>query len=380
MESKRRNEKGITLITLIITVIVIIILASLSVGMASNNGLFDKAKYASDSYSKKQDDQEKELLAYEVNLEQAITGEDQETALRNVLISKDSNATVTKTNAVYEAKYLGKELLIGNDLRIIEKVEANLDEWTFNEETRTLTAYNGDLTKKRGNQEIGELIVPNYYNGVRVTKIGINLFYYNDNKTDITKLVISDGIDYIGGNAFASCSNITGDLIIPDSVTYIGNTAFSSCISFDGILKLSTNLQYIGQFAFGYLSKVTGDLIIPDSVTYIGSRTFQGMEKLDGVLKLSKNLETLGSEAFYGDKKLTGDITVPEAVSTIGFRAFYNCEKISSITIMNPDIVIENINDTRHDTFYNNIKLRGYVGSTTESYALENGLVFESIE
>ena len=365
-----KRSNGITLIALVITIIVLLMLAGVTIViLTSDNGLMTKASEAKTATEKSAFREEIDLI-----LLQSRMGD-----LESAFKTADSKSRVNKVNGVYEVNYKGEDILISDDYRYIEKVEANPEEWTFDARTQTLTEYKGDLTTKRGNQEVGELIIPNYYNGKRVKILAINLFYNNSQKSHLTKITISDGIETISAGAFTGCGKIGGNLVIPDSVTYIGGQAFASCTSLNGILKLSHNLEYIGGLAFGYDENIKGDLIIPDSVTYIGTRAFQSMGKLDGTLKLSSNLEIMESQVFYGDNKLKGDIIIPEQVEEIGMRTFYGCSSISSITILNKNIEIKNINETHHDTFHQNIKLRGYKDSTTKIYADNYGLKFEEI-
>ena len=52
---------------------------------------------------------------------------------------------------------------------------------------------------------------------------------YSDENTEITKLVIPDGVTSIGSYAFDGCSGLTS-VTIPNSVTRIYDFAFSACI------------------------------------------------------------------------------------------------------------------------------------------------------
>ena len=317
-----KRSNGITLIALVITIIVLLMLAGVTIViLTSDNGLMTKASEAKTATEKSAFREEIDLI-----LLQSRMGD-----LESAFKTADSKSRVNKVNGVYEVNYKGEDILISDDYRYIEKVEANPEEWTFDARTQTLTEYKGDLTTKRGNQEVGELIIPNYYNGKRVKILAINLFYNNSQKSHLTKITISDGIETISAGAFTGCG------------------------------------------------KIGGNLVIPDSVTYIGTRAFQSMGKLDGTLKLSSNLEIMESQVFYGDNKLKGDIIIPEQVEEIGMRTFYGCSSISSITILNKNIEIKNINETHHDTFHQNIKLRGYKDSTTKIYADNYGLKFEEI-
>ena len=45
-----KNQKGITLVALVITIVILIILATVSITLALNSGLIDNAKYGADKY------------------------------------------------------------------------------------------------------------------------------------------------------------------------------------------------------------------------------------------------------------------------------------------------------------------------------------------
>ena len=51
---------------------------------------------------------------------------------------------------------------------------------------------------------------------------------WNNYKSSITKVIVSDGVTSIGNYAFTGCTNLTS-VSIPDSVTSIGNNAFGDC-------------------------------------------------------------------------------------------------------------------------------------------------------
>ena len=56
------NNKAITLIALVITIIILLILAGVTIGFAmSGNGLFDKAKQATEEYNNSVDRENREL-------------------------------------------------------------------------------------------------------------------------------------------------------------------------------------------------------------------------------------------------------------------------------------------------------------------------------
>ena len=56
-----KQERGITLIALIITIIILLILAGVTLGTLSANGIFDKSRNAKDQYTAAQN-KENDLL------------------------------------------------------------------------------------------------------------------------------------------------------------------------------------------------------------------------------------------------------------------------------------------------------------------------------
>ena len=102
--------------------------------------------------------------------------------------------------------------------------------------------------------------------------------YGSNGGYDVKGLVIGTSCTSIGSDAFAYCSNLTGDLVIPNSVTSIGSSAFS-----------------MG----GGGSSLTGDLVIPNSVTSIGSRAFYGCSGLTALYTNTPAASWVGTDALF---------------------------------------------------------------------------------
>ena len=131
---------------------------------------------------------------------------------------------------------------------------------------------------------------------------------YSDENTEITDLVIPDGVTRIGNAAFEGCSGLTS-VTIPNSVTSIGGTAFSLCSG---------------------LTSVT----IPNSVTSIGNYAFRGCSSLSSVT-IPNGVTSIGNSAFYVCTGLTS-VTIPNSVTSIGDYAFSGCSGLTSVTAYNP--------------------------------------------
>ena len=150
---------------------------------------------------------------------------------------------------------------------------ASADDLTFtlneNGESYTLSSCNQSAT--------GELVIPATYNGLPVTHIGYEAFYYC---TKLTNITIPDSVTNIFVSAFMGCRGLT-DITIPDSVTSVGWDAFSGCT--------------------GLTSAVIGN-----GATYISGRMFE-------------NCKNLSSVAICGN------------VTSIDWGAFYNCTNLTSV-------------------------------------------------
>ena len=119
----------------------------------------------------------------------------------------------------------------------------------------------------------------------------------------ISKVVIEDGVKYIGTNAFLGFK--MDSVVISESVTRIGKAAFSSC----------TNLSVIN---------------IPTGVTRIEDNTFTFCKKLNSII-LHTGITEIGSGAF-AFSTLT-QLTIPSGIKKIGARAFSGCKNLSAIAV-----------------------------------------------
>ncbi len=207
---------------------------------------------------------------------------------------------------------------------------------------------------------VTDLVIPSEIEGYPVTGIAAQAFSSNSN---LKTVIISDGITYIGEQAFSDCDSLES-VSIPGTVSVIssfdncdnlknvqiaegvtaideGAFAFSGRLSFTSI-KLPESLEYIGDAAF----QATGltCLEIPANVNYIGfvNGLTSFFEKFviseeneyycadeNGVL-FNKDKTTL--VAFPGGYDVTS-YTVPEGVTTISPYAFAGNISLKEITL-----------------------------------------------
>lgn len=94
---------------------------------------------------------------------------------------------------------------------------------------------------------------------------------WDDERLNITKVVIEEGITHVGDSCFATCINLE-DLKLPSSLESIGEEAFYACYELEE-LNLPSNLTSIGLNAFVYCEKIS-KLTLPETLDSIGGQAF----------------------------------------------------------------------------------------------------------
>ena len=166
-----------------------------------------------------------------------------------------------------------------------------------------------------------------FYNGIYITSVT-----FNASNTDIS----------IGDGTFYNCCRLES-ITIPANVTSIGISAFEQCYKMTTVnFADGSKLKTIGDRAFSSCEELKS-ITIPACVTSIGEGAFAGCRSLtsigvdasnnyytnvDGVL-FSKDGKTL---VAYPIGKTNTEYSIPDEVTTIGACAFYGCGKLKTVT------------------------------------------------
>ena len=245
---------------------------------------------------------------------------------------------------------------------------------------------------------------------------GLTYKVYNDhaelNKCDekasgdivIAGEVAGEPVTVINGSSFTFCSNVTS-VKIPAKVTRIGDhlAGYATSLatytvdeknenfcSVDGIVYTKDMKKLVAyppaypttEFTvpssvemIGYGSAYTAaieSLIIPDSVTEVEGFAFTYCKSLKSV-KLPSGLKSIGYSGF-GNTALES-VELPPVLEEMGKNAFNGCRQLKSITVTNPATVIKDGAIPANE----GLVIRGYEGSTAQTYAEENNIAFEKI-
>ena len=140
------------------------------------------------------------------------------------------------------------------------------------------------------------------------------------------KLVLNEGISYIGCEAFRGCG-FAGSLTIPKSVTRLGREAFRDCQNLTNVV-IPASLTSIKYGAFAGCTGLTS-VTIPEGVTAIEPFAFRNCSSLTGVV-IPEGVTCIPDFTFDGCASLTS-ITIPESVTSVSYGAFNGCSSLKDV-------------------------------------------------
>ncbi|MBO4815441.1 MAG: leucine-rich repeat domain-containing protein [Clostridia bacterium] len=328
-----KNKKGITLIALIITIIVMLILVGVTINVALNGGLFEKAKTASEQT---QVETNKETLYSAVVAAMGTDGTIDYTKLNKEAASlgftKVQNGVYTKDGYTYTVNDVTgivtatKTTSGGEGLDNFETVEDS-SYFTYSETGETITGLS-DAGKAFVTQSAGKsikLIIPDknpdnvtittigdyafidmdtgesIFKGIgtlkielptSVTSIGVACFFAADCLTDITLQEVTE----IGDNAFADCTGLV-NITLP-KVIAIGGSAFDGCTNLASIIM--TKVTSIGGTAFCKCTCLV-KIEIPQTATTVGNDVFMDCTSLTDIYCPGNIFKPEGWSQYWND-------------------------------------------------------------------------------
>ncbi len=272
-----KENKGITIVALVITIVIMLILLGVTVTVVIKGDLIDTAKESNDETRYAQVLEQKEMwesekLATDRFGAQAETLEEfVERLKKEKILTEEEGKQILELGFVTIAK---KDILFDGKRNV---ADASL--WNYQLDTKTnfvtITKY------LETTDNLTELIIPNFLliggKEYRVTKT----LSYNGSNAIVNfkgKLIISKGITEIGKASFNGANKITG-VEIPNSVKKIGSESFFACYNLEEV-NLPEGLERIEWRALQQCNKIK-TIVVPSSVTYIDKECFRNMGRIN---------------------------------------------------------------------------------------------------
>ena len=150
---------------------------------------------------------------------------------------------------------------------------------------------------------------------------------YCDEDTEITELIIPNGVTSIGGGAFYDCTGLTS-VTIPNSVTSIGKSAFAYCSGLTSV-TIPNSVTSIGEGAFRGCSGLTRVTVQSETPIYITANVFSNKDK--AILMVPKGCVPAYKAADYWKEfKTILEISTDDIT--------FSDEKVKAICVSNWDI------------------------------------------
>lgn len=259
-----------------------------------------------------------------------------------------------------------------------------------------------------GDNYMGKITVPSTVpfdgNTYNVKNISARAFA----NTSIVSMVIEDGVEIIGQEAFQHCQQMTSltlpektltkiepraffncdklkSLLIPASVTSIGEYAFSSCKSLTSIVVAEGNTKYASLGSNAIIESGTNTLIlgcsttvIPGSVKTIGREAFFNSDITE--ITIPSSVESILSNAF-GSCRYLKEVKLPEGVKIVEGSAFNTCERLETIEFPSTmekfgEYMFSGSNNLQNVVCYNETPKEIYEDVFADSYVYERATLW----
>ncbi len=229
----------------------------------------------------------------------------------------------------------------------------------------------------------GEFVIPSTANGLPVTHTWSAAFW---SKTELTGVFYPASVtDISNGGCFVGSEKVEKLTVDENNPEYcsVDNIIMSKDKKELVLLPpaypgkefvVPETIESIESCAF-YNTSIES-IIMPENVKKVSYLSCCRMPKLKSV-RFSSNTESIGNGAFKDDVMLES-ADIPASVAKIDRGAFEKCTSLGSITINNPECKVADYEDTlgvKETTV-----IRGYAGSTAQTYAEKWGYKFEALE
>ena len=333
--TKMKNNKGITLIALVITIIVLLILAGVSIAMLTGqNGILTQAQNANieQSHAAVRDSIALLYNEYQIQIntgsitklasaEKVTIPAKEEKALANASMTfldflKGGNSQGISYIKVDTDNIIDVEVLTGSRQSLGNGTETDIYKIEEENGSYVVNYYDKDNQK----EEIWSMNISSNTNS-EVVPTREDFFTFDEETGTITGIVENTSKDPNGVGYYYEADTSTGissetNIIIPDTINGI-------------------TVKAIGESAFANINNVES-IVLPDTVETIDYEAFKYNSMRS--IKLSNKLKSINERAFLSCMNLT-QVVIPSSVTYIRggspdyHGSFYQCSNLTSIVI-----------------------------------------------
>ena len=355
MEGKqmvRKNERGITLIALVISIIILLILAGITIlAISGENGIIQRAVEAREETEKAEKIEQNTLNSYEDTINEYM-GIDWDRVLENAEKHPDQK-TSTAIGVGTDGRAVNMDLW--ECIKLEDGTYALNDAITL-EETGTKTAgYIGDIVNGKIEGTIPQYIkdesdgsfvevtsLRSLFYGISdlteapVIPSTVTSLYETFQNTGLNKMVeIPNGVLDMT-STFYGCSNLEELKDIPDTVTNL-SYCFAMCTSITDVnIKFGKNITDM-HLTFQSCSNLVSINRLPKNVINLKG-TFSSCRSLK-IAPIIPDSATNLEETFLYCRSLLEVTNIPSKVTNMK-RTFQYCENLENVSIVIPETVI----------------------------------------
>ena len=348
----RKNERGITLIALVISIIILLILAGITIlAISGENGIIQRAVEAREETEKAEKIEQNTLNSYEDTINEYM-GIDWDRVLENAEKHPDQK-TSTAIGVGTDGRAVNMDLW--ECIKLEDGTYALNDAITL-EETGTKTAgYIGDIVNGKIEGTIPQYIkdesdgsfvevtsLRSLFYGISdlteapVIPSTVTSLYETFQNTGLNKMVeIPNGVLDMT-STFYGCSNLEELKDIPDTVTNL-SYCFAMCTSITDVnIKFGKNITDM-HLTFQSCSNLVSINRLPKNVINLKG-TFSSCRSLK-IAPIIPDSATNLEETFLYCRSLLEVTNIPSKVTNMK-RTFQYCENLENVSIVIPETVI----------------------------------------
>ena len=202
-------------------------------------------------------------------------------ALSDIPTPVQSSDTTLITEWNLQEDFIPTEDMTVQAVSYTKGLEFDYTSYFTSERYASVKKYTGTATK---------IVVPQYFRGYPVGRIGKEVFRSNKS---ITSVSLPEGLLEIQFYAFSGCANIT-EMNLPSTLMILGENSISDA-DIAGKLVFPAVAEISERVLFG--STIT-ELVLPEGVYSIGAYTFGGKSALKSVV-LPKSVSKISGVAFW---------------------------------------------------------------------------------